>query len=243
MESVKDESLVDKENELVRNAIDGLMTDGYAHQASPEVEDAILVAADLHDGQHRISDGVKVPYFLHPLAVAEKAKDFSYADDEVVIAAVLHDTVEDCAPKIIPGHLHPEERRKQAVDAIRKNWGKRVANAVDKLSNDPPEKGVSKQQSRKHYQDHVYQSVMKGSDPIVFIVKFSDFLDNAGRIDPTFPQRARHFYAKYHPLVRTFRKALSKFSKVASDKADYASIEKELDRVEADLQRVHDLIF
>ena len=56
------------------------------------VEEAIHFATDAHQGQMRKS--VKTPYILHPLEVANICATIT-TDQEVLAAAILHDTVED----------------------------------------------------------------------------------------------------------------------------------------------------
>jgi (p)ppGpp synthase/HD superfamily hydrolase len=56
------------------------------------VDDAIELAARAHRGQTR--KGSRVPYLVHPLAVAEALIGWD-ARDELVAAGILHDTVED----------------------------------------------------------------------------------------------------------------------------------------------------
>ena len=53
---------------------------------------AINYAAKAHSGQHR--KGTKIPYIIHPLGVAKILIEYGCAD-HVVIAGILHDTIED----------------------------------------------------------------------------------------------------------------------------------------------------
>lgn len=89
-------------------------------------EQAICFAVDAHHGQVR--KGESVPYIIHPLEVASICASMT-ADQEVLAAAVLHDTVEDTGTA-------PEE--------IERLFGKRVAQLVaseteDKLRDLPPD--------------------------------------------------------------------------------------------------------
>jgi len=63
-----------------------------SYAASARFAAAIQFAHRAHDGQLR--KGSTVPYIAHPLAVAGLALHYG-ADDEVAMAALLHDTVED----------------------------------------------------------------------------------------------------------------------------------------------------
>ncbi len=53
---------------------------------------AVRFAADAHAGQFR--KGSRVPYLIHPLNVAKILLDYGCSDD-LAIAGLLHDTVED----------------------------------------------------------------------------------------------------------------------------------------------------
>lgn len=55
--------------------------------------EALRFAAEAHDGQQRKYTGA--PYITHPMAVAEIVRQ-AMGTDEMIAAALLHDTVEDC---------------------------------------------------------------------------------------------------------------------------------------------------
>lgn len=59
---------------------------------SPQIYKAINTAARLHDGQVRKGDGL--PYIVHPVSVALILMEHTN-DEEVLIAGILHDTIED----------------------------------------------------------------------------------------------------------------------------------------------------
>ncbi len=60
-----------------------------------KIRDAYTYARTLHEGQRRQSGE---PYISHPLAVAEIVADLEL-DTDSICAALLHDTVEDCADR------------------------------------------------------------------------------------------------------------------------------------------------
>ena len=80
------------------------------------VDYAILFATKAHDGQRRKTDNVSM--IFHPFTVAMILKD-NNMDEDTVIAGVLHDVVEDT---------------KYSLDDIRNEFGDRVANIVDEVS-------------------------------------------------------------------------------------------------------------
>lgn len=59
---------------------------------SERFSEALKLAADLHNGQHR--KGTSIPYVSHLLGVASLALEYGASEDEA-IAALLHDAVED----------------------------------------------------------------------------------------------------------------------------------------------------
>ncbi len=89
------------------------------------LNEAILFATQAHAGQLRKMAGT--PYILHPVEVASIVATMT-TDEDVMIAGLLHDTVEDC-------DVDPKE--------IKQKFGARVAALVqseteDKLSDRPP---------------------------------------------------------------------------------------------------------
>ncbi len=57
-------------------------------------DEAVQFATKAHRGQ--IRKGTKKPYIVHPLEVADIVATMT-SDEEILSAAVLHDTIEDCA--------------------------------------------------------------------------------------------------------------------------------------------------
>ena len=57
------------------------------------IERAIAFATQAHEGQFR--KGTKRPYIVHPLEVGQIVATMT-DDEEIISAAILHDTIEDC---------------------------------------------------------------------------------------------------------------------------------------------------
>lgn len=86
---------------------------------TPRIERAIVRATVLHQAQKRKVSGV--PYIIHPYAVAFLLAH--YVDDEdVIIAGLLHDTLED-----IPDYTE---------DMLRAEFGERVCAIVTEVTED-----------------------------------------------------------------------------------------------------------
>ncbi len=86
----------------------------------PELLEAIAYAVDKHHGQLRSGkNNTHVPYVLHCLEVTRRVRDammvLGFVDQEVLIAAVLHDVVEDTTA---------------THDDVRDRFGDRVAKYV-----------------------------------------------------------------------------------------------------------------
>lgn len=67
------------------------MTEPFA-RPSPRLSRALEIAHIVHDGAMR--KGTEIPYIHHPVAVARILEDHGYRED-LVVAGLLHDTVED----------------------------------------------------------------------------------------------------------------------------------------------------
>lgn len=123
--------------------------------------EAVAWAVSLHAGQVR--KGTGIPYVAHVLAVATIALEHG-ADEDVAIAAVLHDAVEDCGG----------ERTRELIAA---RFGGRVARIVDGCT-DATETPKPPWAARKAtYLDH-----LPGAPAEVLLVSASDKLHNARSI-------------------------------------------------------------
>ena len=83
------------------------------------LDEAIAFATKAHEGQFR--KGTKRPYIVHPLEVAEIVETMT-TDEEIICAALLHDTIEDC--------------KGVTEEVIRTQFGERVASLVSGESED-----------------------------------------------------------------------------------------------------------
>ena len=83
------------------------------------VEEARSFAEKAHEGQFR--KGTKRPYIVHPLEVAKIVSTMT-DDEEIISAALLHDTLEDC--------------RQVTKEQIKEAFGERVLEMVRQESED-----------------------------------------------------------------------------------------------------------
>ena len=120
---------------------------GAARQGafSARVEQALTVALQAHQGQVR-KGRPSVPYVVHPLHVARMAARYSN-DEDVFVAALLHDVVEDS----------PDWE----LADLERGFGKRVAGIVDELTEDKRDPWkVRKDRTIAHVPDLSEQAVL-----------------------------------------------------------------------------------
>lgn len=127
------------------------------------VVDALQFAADAHREQRR-KDRV-TPYINHPIELLRVlAVEGSVGDDEVLMAAALHDYLEDCCGE--PGQPTVEEGRQQ----LRRRFGERVLACVEALSGDET---LPKEERRRLQVDHA-----TALSPDARLVKLADKVAN-----------------------------------------------------------------
>ena len=116
-------------------------------------------AASLHEGQFRVSGD---PYISHPVAVAEIVAGLEL-DTDSICAALLHDTVEDCADKT-------------NIDVIKKLFGESVALLVDGLTKIVQLKVDDKEEA--HIENLRKMLLAMSKDIRVIFIKLCDRLHN-----------------------------------------------------------------
>ncbi|MFV1982255.1 MAG: bifunctional (p)ppGpp synthetase/guanosine-3',5'-bis(diphosphate) 3'-pyrophosphohydrolase [Thiohalomonadales bacterium] len=140
------------------------------HDQISEVYQAYLFGAEAHDGQHRVSGE---PYIYHPLAAAKILAEMRM-DHKSIIAAILHDVIEDT---------------KTAKDEIAHLFGDEVADLVD---------GVSKLtnihfESKAEAQAENFRKMMLAmvQDIRVILVKLADRMHNMRTLGALHPEKRR----------------------------------------------------
>jgi len=137
------------------------------------IQHAMAIAHDKHARQIRKFSGEK--YSMHPKRVRNTVMKFTKNQD-IIIAASLHDTVEDT---------------KTSFDEISAVFGTRVANLVKELTSSNKEMNVVGKA------DYLLQKMMKMS-PDALLIKLADRLDNVS----DFPQASKKFVDKYTEETR-----------------------------------------
>ena len=90
---------------------------------------AIAFATKAHEGQFR--KGTKRPYIVHPLEVGEIVATLTF-DEEIISAALLHDTIEDCQGIT-------REVLAQECEDKSKTWFERKSHTIEHLKYAPYE--------------------------------------------------------------------------------------------------------
>ena len=129
--------------------------------------DALLIKAynfskEAHKNQKRNSGE---PYFIHPLSIAISASEYKL-DENSIIAALLHDTVEDT---------------ETTLDDIAKIFGKEVAFLVDGLTKIENKKLTSR--TEKNIENFRKLILATAKDIRILIIKLLDVLNNMETIN------------------------------------------------------------
>lgn len=137
--------------------------------------DAIEFAARAHRDHFR--KGTRIPYIIHPLSVAKILIEYD-CPEELIVAGILHDTVEGTAVTIAD---------------IRKAFGERVAALVESASE--PDKSDTWENRKRHTLEYLKTAPME-----VLLLACADKLDNIRSI--------REDYESFGESVwRRFRRA------------------------------------
>ena len=233
-----------KENEIdLNDGFEELYEKVIANFPEKEVEQiksAYNIAKKAHEGQKRFSGQ---PYIIHPVAVASILVDLCM-DSQSIIAALLHDTVEDTS---------------MTLEDIEEKFGSDVASIVDgvtKLGKVP----LANQKKEEVQAENIRKMLLAMSEDIrVMIIKLADRLHNMRTLEFMRPQKRRdkaletlEIYAPIaHRLgIRTLKEELEDLSISHLDPVAYHEIEDSLakqneSRLEfltAIKKRIHDRI-
>lgn len=115
---------------------------------------ALQFATKCHQGQRRISGE---EYIRHPIRVMTRLKAIEMPED-VLITALLHDTIEDCG---------------LSIKEITESFGEYVGKMVGYLTKS--EKGTVQERLEAYYRDLAFISV---AHPEILLIKICDQLDN-----------------------------------------------------------------
>ena len=163
------------------------------------IRSAYDFAERCHDGQMRLSGD---PYIVHPLAAATILADL-YMDPDTIIAALLHDVVEDCSVTV------DELALRFGVDVSRLVDGVTKLARVDYRPPDPAhrsENGNGVVPAENLYAESLRKMLVAMAEDIrVVLIKLADRLHNMRTLDPL-PEDKRRRIAQetldvYSPLA------------------------------------------
>ena len=176
---------------------------GFDPAARATLTDALTLAADLHRDDRRTRE----PYLNHPLRTAIRIICYYHVRDvDVLVAALLHDAVEDHPDMLArQSGVAAADPTEAALATLARRYSSRVAELVRAVTNPPHEPGRDR---FEQYRDHVAESLQ--ANPWARIIKVSDFTDNGVGLIHTDPSRQVRLATKYAPLVPVFRDLISR---------------------------------
>jgi GTP diphosphokinase / guanosine-3',5'-bis(diphosphate) 3'-diphosphatase len=189
-------------------------------------------AREQHAGQTRESGQ---PYVTHPLEVAKIIGEY-VSDTDVIIAALLHDVIEDTSA---------------SLDDITANFGQSVASLVESVTklSKYESLGLSKPQKDAENLRKLFHAMI--TDPRVTLIKLADRLHNIRTIDDLPPERqakvARETLDIFAPLAELFgiwqiKRELEDASFKYADPENYNKISAAINRGIKDRKKALDAI-
>ena len=138
---------------------------------------AFVFAAEKHAGQTRKAS--TIPYIAHLMGVASLVLEFG-GDEDMAIAALLHDVVEDCggAPML---------------KEVRRKFGSRVAKIVDGCTDSDSERKPPWRERKERYIRH-----LKDADTDTRLVSAADKLNNVRSILADYREVGESVWARFH---------------------------------------------
>lgn len=133
---------------------------------------ALDFASKAHEGQKR--KGTTRPYIVHPIEVGEIVQTMT-EDEEIICAAILHDTIEDC--------------KDVTWEILSQQFTKRVADMVASESEDKTKSWVERKQSTITH--------MGECDRAVKMIALADKLSNMRDIDREYPLEGETFWNRF----------------------------------------------
>lgn len=187
-----------------------------ATKLTPRFEKALLFATRKHAGQ--IRKGTPAPYISHLMGVAGLVLEAG-GDEDMAIAALLHDVVEDCGGR-------------KMLAEVRKKFGKRVAHIVDGCTDTYLDPKPPWRQRKEDYIRH-----LRTADSDTRLVSAADKLHNSRHILADYYQDGEAIWDRFNGrregTLWYYRALLKEFRRQKPDR-----IVNELERVITELERV-----
>jgi (p)ppGpp synthase/HD superfamily hydrolase len=171
------------------------------------MEQALGLAADLH----RLDRRSREPYLNHVLRTTIRVITYyDVTDVDVIVAALLHDAVED-HPQELAGQ-RPGDPVEAALAELAERFTPRAAELVRAVTNPPREPGRDRYEQ---YREHVAESLE--ANPWARVIKVSDFTDNGVGLMHSLPTKYKPLATKYRPLVPVLRELIARPDTPLSD--------------------------
>lgn len=136
------------------------------------IDRAVAFATKAHEGQLR--KGTQRPYIVHPVEVGDIVAGMT-KDEEVISAALLHDTIEDCEGV--------------TREVLAKEFTERVADMVSQESEDKSKTWIERKQATI---DHLSDAAKE-----VQMIALADKLSNMRDIDRDYPVYQEEFWNRF----------------------------------------------
>jgi len=151
------------------------------------ISEAEAFATKKHEGQMRKFE--PQPYIVHPKRVAEIVRKFkqSHKINELIAAALLHDTLEDT------------DTNEQELERL---FGKLIASLVKQLGSD---KEKIKEKGKKEYLAEK-MSDPEQMDSWALVIKLADRLDNVSDLDYAKPEFAKRYKEETNYILDAIEK-------------------------------------
>jgi (p)ppGpp synthase/HD superfamily hydrolase len=176
--------------------------------------EAIKFAAAAHSGQYR--KGTRLPYIIHPLSVARILIEAG-AEEEEVVAGLLHDTLEDT---------------KVSLELVRERFGERVAELVGAVS-EPPKARVSWEDRKR-----TMLARMGEESAAALLIVAADKLDNIRAIAANYAKLGDAVWSRFNRPFESqrwyYRSLAETFSRLGRDEPArelFARFQAEVERV------------
>ncbi len=160
----------------------------FEQVVKPNIEYTVALIKQLHAGQ---TDQTGKPYANHPQRVAQNVKRlFPDCSDDAVMAALLHDVIEDCG--VSEGDLR------------QKNYSSACIEIVSLVTKNPED---------KHNYDEVIDDLVASGNREAMMVKVADNMDNLHprRVEELYrinPEKAQRLGERYRRSIEKLAGAL-----------------------------------
>ena len=173
-----------------------------------EIVNALELMIELHKQQKDRANGD--PYIFHPVDVATRILvEFKIINRDLIVAALLHDSVEDQVEKIVKKFLGEESsnnrndvnrNRELGFLYIEEQFGKKVSIILKGVTN-PMVNTEDREEKNLLYKQHISEAI---KIPGVFVVKYADFVENALHIHELIVESKKRLKLekKYGPVLK-----------------------------------------